>query len=417
MMNKLFFSVFFLATAAFTTAQTTHTPVIMVHGMLASGDTWTNFHRYFFEQGYSQEELWVLDWNTASFNSPKAVSQLDSLIGVVKKVTGSKKVNLIGHSAGGGVCMTLVNDKKMGKSVERYVHLASMPVTEKPAVPTLNIYSPADKITGGKDYAGVDNKVISNQDHYEVATSRESFSAVYGFFNQGKTPKEVPSGIPTTVQLSGKACTMGDNTPESGATIEIYAFNPKTGERLSTEPMARFVTGSDGRWGPMAASSTQHYEFVVKPQGEGKRVVHYFREPHTFHNSTIYLRTLPTGGLAGFLLKSLPLNEKEVCLAVFSSSKAMLHGRDNLAVQGLEITRSDIASESKTAIAFFVFDEKSDGQSTGMAISAFKNLPFMAAVDFLIDPEFAPIDVNLNGRRMMIPGIRANEGIVVVVYE
>jgi triacylglycerol esterase/lipase EstA (alpha/beta hydrolase family) len=52
-------------------AQTTHTPVIMVHGMLASGDTWTNFHRYFLEQGYTQEELWVLDWNTASFNSPK----------------------------------------------------------------------------------------------------------------------------------------------------------------------------------------------------------------------------------------------------------------------------------------------------------------------------------------------------------
>jgi triacylglycerol esterase/lipase EstA (alpha/beta hydrolase family) len=51
------------------------------------------------------------------------------------KKTGSKKVNLIGHSAGGGVCMTLVNDKKMGKSVERYVHLASMPVTENRLYP------------------------------------------------------------------------------------------------------------------------------------------------------------------------------------------------------------------------------------------------------------------------------------------
>jgi hypothetical protein len=47
----------------------------------------------------------------------------------------------------------------------------------------------------------------------------------------------------------------------------------------------------------------------------------------------------------------------------------MMHGRDNLAVQGLEITRPEIASDTKTAIAFFVFDEKSDGQSTGMAIA------------------------------------------------
>jgi hypothetical protein len=417
MMNKLVFSFFFLAIITLMNAQTTHTPVIMVHGMLASGDTWTNFHRYFLEQGYTQEELWVLDWNTASFNSPKAVGQLDSLIGVVKKETGSKKVNLIGHSAGGGVCMTLVNDKKMGKSVERYVHLASMPVTEQPAVSTLNLYSSSDKITGGKDYSYTDNQAIANQDHYEVATSRESFASVYRYFSNGSEPKEIPSGTSATVQLSGKACTMGDNTPESGATIEIYAFNVKTGERLSSEPIAQFVAGTDGRWGPFDASSTQHYEFVVKPKGDGKRVVHYFREPHTFNNSTIYLRTLPTRGLAGFLLKSLPVNEKEVCLAVFSSSKAMIYGRDNLAVQGLEISRPEIASDTKTAIAFFVFDEKSDGQSTGMAISTFKNLPFMAAIDFQIDPEYSPIDVNLNGRRMMIPGIRSNEGIVVVVYE
>jgi hypothetical protein len=240
---------------------------------------------------------------------------------------------------------------------------------------------------------------------------------VYAFFNTGNEPKPVSAGMPSTVQLSGKACTMGDNTAEKDALIEVYAFNPKTGERLTSEPLARFTTASDGRWGPFAANPSQHYEFIVTPRGEGKRIVHYFREPHTFNNATIYLRTLPTSGLAGFLLKSLPTNNNEVCLAVFSSSKAMIHGRDNLTVQGLEVTRADIASVEKTAIAFFVFDEKSDGQSTGMAVNAFKNLPFMSAIDFLIDPEFAPIDINLNARRMMIPGIRANEGIVVVVYE
>ena len=39
------------------TAQVKHTPIIFVHGMLASVDTWSNTIQQFWDAGYSLDEL------------------------------------------------------------------------------------------------------------------------------------------------------------------------------------------------------------------------------------------------------------------------------------------------------------------------------------------------------------------------
>jgi len=399
---------------------TQKTPIIFVHGMLASSDTWVKPYQQFSANGYSAEKLWVLDWNTLAMNSPAAIKQLDSLINHILKSTNAKQVNLVGHSAGGGICSSYLSDKKQAKKVERYVHLASMPLAQKMVVPTLNLYSSDDKITGGKDYdfANIENARIEGLDHYEIATSHDSFEKMYAFFNSENVPINNQSIEENKeISISGRAVTLGENQPEKEAQINVYIIDVLTGKRSTDSPLTTLQTDEHGNWGPISLDHSSYHEFVVIPKDKNKRTVHYFREPFKQDNPLVYLRTLPEGGFAGFLLKTLPANEDEACVALFSANKAILSGRDNVTFEGLDLTREDLSPASKTAIAHFIFDENADKNSSGMPNARFKALPFMSALDFMIPISDAPIEIRFNGRRFNLPRIPSNEGITVVVFD
>lgn len=399
--------------------QTLHTPIIFVHGMLGSSDTWTNAYTNFRSAGYAKEDLWFLDWNTMAMDNPKAVKQLDSLVSHVIKTTGKSKVNLVGHSAGGDICTGLLEDKKQTKRVEKYIHLASIPLTKTPPVTTLNLYSPDDKITGGKDYDKVMNKSIPSLDHFQMATSKASFEAMYSFFNPDMNVLEHTTEMTATtdVLISGKACTLGDNLAEVNATIEVYSFNHRTGKRDSETPLYTFKTNQYGNWEAISLSTDKYYEFVVIPENKSKRKVHYYREPFKKDNPLVYLRTMPTSGFASFLLKGLPQNENEACVGIFSASKAIMNGRDNLAVQGLEVSRNDITPQSKTTIALFVYDDGSDQVSSGMAVATYKSFPFINAIDYHLPLDGYAIEFALNGRRMNVMPVKSSDGVMVIVFD
>ena len=414
----IIFSLFVLSfNTRATTSTTPYTPIVFVHGMLASSDTWVNPYVNFRNAGYSENDLYFLDWNTMSMNSPMTVQQLDSLVNHIIESTGKKKVNLVGHSAGGGICSSYLSDKKRAKKIDKYVHLASMPIENTPAVATLNLYSPDDKITGGKDYSGVTNKAISGLDHYEIATSKQSFEAMFQFFNPGgKLELTVPESA-SQYTISGRVCTLGDNSPEKNAQVEIYSFNKRSGARESQTPIHVLTTDENGYFPAILLNADTYYEFMVTSLDKSKRKVHYYREPFSNNNPLVYLRTMPSSGFAGFLLKSLPQNEDEACLAIFSSNKAILFGRDNLSVQGLDLARKDITPDSKTAIALFIFDEGSDKESSGMGVQTFKSFPFMNGVDYFLSVEENPIELNFNGRRMNVAPVKSSDGIMVVVFD
>lgn len=402
------------------TGLTQKTPIIFVHGMLASSDTWVKPYQQFSANGYNTEELWVLDWNTLAMNSPAAIKQLDSLINHVLKSTDTKQVNLVGHSAGGGICSSYLSDKNQAKKVERYVHLASMPITQKMAVPTLNLYSADDKITGGKDYdfSNIENARIEGLDHYEIATSHDSFEKMYAFFNSGDVPTYNQSiKEKKEISISGRVVTLGENKPQKEAQINVYSIDVLTGKRNTDLPLASLQTDEYGNWGPISLDNSSYHEFVVIPKEKNKRVVHYFREPFKQDNPLVYLRTLPDGGFAGFLLKTLPANGDEACIALFSANKAIISGRDNVSFEGLDLTREDLSPASKTAIAHFIFDENADKNSSGMPNARFKALPFMSALDFMIPISDAPIEIRFNDRRFNLPRIPSSEGITVVVFD
>jgi pimeloyl-ACP methyl ester carboxylesterase len=393
------------------------TPIVFVHGFLGSGDTYATQLQRFISNGYCNNQLYVFDWNSIGARGNTS-AQLDSLINVVIKKTGADKINLVGHSAGGGIGYNYLNDSLRASKVAHYVHIGSGKNT-KPAgkngdVPTMNIFSTDDKVAKGGAIPGAVNIQQSGNDHYQVATSEASFYSMYSFFNNGNkaalTNKKERKPV-----IAGKACLMGENTPLAGALIDVYAFDLTKGNRKKSAPDFHFLADSLGNWGPFIADPSIGYEFVLQPTG-GQRTVHYFHEPFVQSNSLVYLRALPKTGMTALLLNILPADDNQSVLAIFTSNGAVVSGRDSLTLNDINLSSSIIAPASKTGIAQFIFDD-GDKKSSGKLIPNFNAVPFMNGVDLLLDTQSnSPIHLYFNGRDLYLPKRKsASEGVMVLV--
>ena len=80
---------------------------------------------------------------------------------------------------------------------------------------------------------------------------------------------------------------FANNLPLAGATVEVYATHPATGERVG-DARHRKTVGSDGRWGPFAADGTATYEFVISAPGYS--TLHIYRQPFPRSSSIVNLR-------------------------------------------------------------------------------------------------------------------------------
>lgn len=396
-------------------------PVVMMHGFLASGDTYAKHFMRFTSNGYCGNRLFAYDWNTLGGGGD--VNLLDDFIDDVLAQTGASQVNLMGHSAGGGLGYSYLDDATRAAKVAHYVHIGSGvqpgPAGPNGEIPTLNLWSDGDEVASGGDITGATNVMLSGQDHYQVATSEESFHAIYKFFNNDEEPQTLDITQEAVPCVSGKALTFGENNPVAGATINVFEVNAATGERLSTTPDTFLIADATGSWGPFAVKLNSYYEFEVTTTTAGDRVVHYYREPFTRTVSLVYLRTLPpAGSLAGLILASLPKDDDQTVLAVFSSSQAVIDTRDNLTVNGFELATSQYAPASETAIAFFLYDN-GDSQSSGNSIATFNAFPFLAGVDlFFPTTPAGTIALELNGRTMNVWSWKSEtEGVVVPVFD
>lgn len=394
-------------------------PIVFVHGFLGSGDTYSTQFQRFIANGYLPSQLNVFDWNSVGAKN-NTIHLLDSFITKVLAKTGASSVNLVGHSAGGGVGYGYLNNPERALNVANYVHIGSSKQT-KPAgingqINTLNIYSLGDKVVKSGDIPGALNVQQKESDHYEVATSEASFWSMFHFFNPTITNQQKVK-IKKQPIIAGKACLMGENTPLVNASVEVYPIQLNKGIRMDSKPIVEFKTDEQGNWGPFKAQAAVAYEFVLKP-ASGQRTVHYFHEPFTSDDPLVYLRALPKSGMTALLLNTLPATDQQTVLAIFSSNRAVIAGRDSLTIDGLNLSSSAISPASKTAIANFIF-ENGDGNSTGNLIPSFKAVPFMNGIDFLLDPnDSKPIHIFYNGKNYYLPKRKsASEGIMVLVLK
>lgn len=398
-------------------------PVVMVHGFLAAGDTWTKFHQLFTSNGYHWKSLFAFDWNSLNqFGGGNTTQLLDQFIDNVLAETGATHVRLMGHSAGGGVCYTYLSDAARAAKVDGYVHIGSG-TQPGPAGPggseaTLNLWSPDDAVASGGDIPGATNAQIPGKDHYQIATSKESFAAVWQFFHNSPpaTLDITPQG--PLVCIAGKVLFFGENTPLDGAKVEVWELNPATGERVGGSPDFTFTTNAAGKWGPENVKANTTFEFVATPPNASQRVIHYFREGITHLNSLVYLRTIPPPpSLAGLLLAGLPNENGQAVLNIFSASQSVLNGRDTLWAAGSVLSTPEYASPTKTAITYFLYDD-GDGVTELTPVGAFAGFTFLNGVDMFF-PTTPPgsIPLVMNSRSLNVRNIPSSAGVVVGVFD
>lgn len=410
-------------------------PVVMVHGFLASADTWTAFSRRLEGNYYCPDHLFALDWNTIT-NREAARADLAALVDRALAATGAGQVDLVGHSAGGGLVYEYLADPANAAKVATYVNIASnpafaggeatLPGPPETPVTTLNLYSTADTVVDVGEIPGAINIVLNTEDHIECATSDKAFTDVYAFLAGGKQPRtlDLAEGHPYDPELprivSGKALTMGENRPVPGWTVRVYEVDPATGARLATAPDATFTVAADGSWGPFEAKPETYYEFHLAGTEAGDREVHYYREPFVASNRFVRLRAIPGAGtLVGGIFSIIPFVGDQSVVITLSESQAVVSGRDTLVVDGETLSTPELAAADKTAIAFFLFDEGADGVPGG-EVATFKNVTdlFLKALDRVVASGERTLTATLNDRTLSFPAWSGDpDGAIVATFD
>ncbi len=394
------------------------TPIVFLHGFLASGDTYEKQVKRFSSNGYSLADLYAFDWNSLDF-AANNIAKLDAFINDVLAKTGATQVELVGHSAGTRVVQdyTIVHRSK----VKHLVLLAGFPPNNQDSTPILNIYSTYDFIaTGGKDVIGGTNLKLTDKDHYEVATCRQTFETMYQFFNDGALPTNPEYIAESDIILSGKAGTFGENIFLANTNVEIYKVDPTTGFRIGSQAVKKFLTNSNGYWGPFRAEANTYYEFVVYDNISGSRKIHYYREPFIRSDKLVYLRTFPTGSsIAGLFLSGLPKDDQQSVTAFFGASQAAIAGRDELIIDGNILSNNTFCSKENTTIALFTYDDNKNKNTDLFSIATFASFPFLKGADIYY-PTVTPgsISMSLNSRVLKARNWKsATEGVNVMVFE
>ncbi len=393
-------------------------PIVFLHGALGSGDNFSAQALRFSSNGYCPEKLYAFDWN--SLGGDPAEEDLDVFISNILNSTGSDQVNLIGHSAGGGLAYDYCADPDRAAKINKYAHLGSF-VNDQAAgsngeVSTINIWSPDDLIVPGGDINGATNVSIPDKDHFQIATSSETFDAMYQFFEDG-TPEFLESQEQDRIQIEGRLVHFGTNEPQTDVFINIYEIDGITGKRISSDPNFELVSDT-GNWGPIEINKSAYYEFEISRVESAFRVIHYYFEPFVRSNRFVYLRSFPPATTpAGILLASLPRDDNQSVHAIFCSNQAVIDTRDELLFGDFELSNSTFASADQTSITFFMYDD-GDYETSGEPHFLFTGIPFLNGADIFNSAEGdETITATFNGTSLSSPNWKSDEeGVSVFVF-
>lgn len=397
------------------------TPIIMVHGFLASSDTYEKQYERFISNGYKSDLLYALNYNSLDvINAPKLLSEF---VDKVLQETGVKSVDLVGHSLGSTLVYEYCKNKTNAKKVKHLVLLAgfkqSKPAGANGEIPTLNVWSAHDKVVAfGGAIPNAKNIQLKNKDHYQVATSEETFSEMFKFFTGGE-PASLTPKLEGNPVISGSALSFGENLSSSGSLLNIYEVNKSNGKRLTGVPIASFTINEQNEWGPLTVEKNAYYEFEIIPQDSKGRIVHYYREPFSCSNKFIVIRTFPPkGSLGSIFLQSLPSRRGESVLAFFSASQAVITGRDELQINGVSLSRNPFANPKNTMIALFAYDVNANKKTDFTPSNAFSSFPFLKDVDFYFEANSElHTTFHFNDRVLNIPNLDSKlDGVQVAVF-
>ena len=309
-------------------------PIIFVHGNGDSSALWITTIWRFESNGYPRDRLIAMDLVPPTARDNDAVPQAnrssttearDQLAAKVDEVlarTGSPKVALVANSRGAntvrnylkngggaatvgwamlgggvnhGVFSTVGGANSEFNGASAFMRQLNDGTEVVPGVKYLTIRS--DKLdkyaqpAAGNGYEspalrGATNVVLDGVDHRETAFSARAFAEMYRFLTgKAGTTDIAPEDAPQlTGYVGGYADRAATNRGVAGVTVTIYAVDGGTGARIGPAVLTK-TTGPDGVWGPLSATPTAFYEFVIAAPGQPVR--HVFRSP--FPRSSAYV--------------------------------------------------------------------------------------------------------------------------------
>jgi Lipase (class 2)/Lipase C-terminal domain len=421
-MRKLFIVLFVVGFITKSQAQceNTHRPIVFIHGFLASGDTYATQIQRFVERGYCGSHLFVFDWNSINGNGKKTEALLKDFINTVLEKTKATQIDLVGHSAGGGLGRGYLLDSVDAQKVAHYAHLGSRKWFYQygwfPNKKCLNIYSAGDMVMNKfhGDVEGATNLDLKDKDHYEVATSIETFAALYNFFTDGNEAKQ--RNIKGTVsEIKGKAVLLGTNEPMVGATVEVFSL--VYGHRRKKEATHTFLTDSSGNWGPFLADTSWFYEIALTSADTSNRKLSYYFEKFESFNHHVYLRGFPKGNMVAAMLGNLPAKDDQSVIIIYSANRAVIQGRDTLAVNDQPLSSAVLTPAARTIISSFIYDD-GDGVTSGKPLKQFAAAPFLGGVDVSLPAaNYSTNALYFNGRTLLLPATSSAGRIMLAVFK
>jgi len=172
-----------------------------------------------------------------------------------------------------------------------------------------------------------------------------------------------------TVNVAGRAVIFPENIGYAGSTVQVWEVAPESGQRVDESPVASFVIGASGDFGPLALNSGSHYEFTqLRDATEtfpSESVHLFYAEPFTHDDYFFRLQTsLPGESISAFL----PRTDDSTGLVIMRQREfwgdqgAM---SDELFIDGLNILTPAISPRaagqgSGVNLVVFAFDDGTD---------------------------------------------------------
>jgi pimeloyl-ACP methyl ester carboxylesterase len=416
-------------TAAQASCDPSERPIVFVHGFMGSGDTWANHAMRLSSNGYCHEHIVAFDWNTLDQGENATIAriaELDGRVDVLLAATGATQVDLVGHSAGGGLSYSYLEDAGRAAKVAAYVHVGSFfneaPAGPEGVVPMLNLWSSADLVIEEKgDIAGAENVDLVTDDHYAVATSAAAFEALYAFLHDGDEPGVSEPTPREPIEISGMALTFAENQLFDGV-VRLDTLDPETGA-ISTDGLAEQLIlpiATGGGWGPVEVPAGFPLQFTADGDDPAMQDVTYVLAPPTRSNPLMYVRAFPSANsLVGLLIDAIPTSDDQAVVIFFCRNRAMVAGEDSLTLNGMELLTQDVAPIEQSTIAIFGYDGDGDGESSLESASLFESLPFLAGIDVSVPAGSGEmIEVVYNGQRYRaLSRVSETQGPLVFILE
>ncbi|WP_077002004.1 alpha/beta fold hydrolase [Variovorax sp. KK3] len=337
-------------------------PIVFMHGNGDSAALWQTTLWRFESNGWPRERLFTVDQpfplardddgaaQPGRSSTAESMTFLKAEVDRVLKLTGARKVILLGNSRGGNTIRNYVQNGG-GDQFVSHVVLGGNPAHGiwavkglregsefsglSPFIQKLNAPKNAagDEVTPGvkwqtirsdnnDKYAqpdglwigakgtatnigfdgpalkGATNLALPRIDHRETSFSPAAFDATWRFLT-GAAPRTLQPLPEDKIVLSGRVTGLGldshdaasgsfvNNLPLVGARLAVFAVDASTGARRGQAAWEQTIA-QDGRWGPFQAQPATAYEFVLSAPGYA--TTHIYRTPFPRSSAVVQLR-------------------------------------------------------------------------------------------------------------------------------